>query len=47
MAPSILLRDETEASIADGELTAVFSGRALDNDVDLTGLDDDAPVIIW
>ena len=47
MAPSILLRDEVEASITDGQLTAVFSGTALDNDVDLTGLAGDVPVIIW
>ena len=47
MAPSILLRDEMGVSIADGEHTAVFSETALDNDVDLTGLAEDVPVIIW
>ena len=47
MAPSILLRDEVEASITDSQLSAVFSGTALDNDVDLTGLAGDVPVVIW
>ena len=47
MAPSIILRDETGVSVADGEFTAVFSGAALGNDVDLTGLAEDVPVIIW
>lgn len=47
MAPSILLRDEESVSITDSELTAVFSSDVLDNDVNISGLDDDAPVVIW
>lgn len=47
MAPSILLRNETEAVITDSGLAAVFSGTALDDDVDLSGLAADKPVILW
>lgn len=47
MAPSILLREETEASITGSSLTAAFSGAALDDDVDLSGLAEEAPVMIW
>eukprot|EP00752_Nemacystus_decipiens_P012850 g11377.t1 len=46
MAPSILLRNEAEVSISDG-LSAVFPECALDNDIDISGLADDTPVIIW
>lgn len=45
MAPSILLRDEAEATTTNDQL--VFSGGALDNDVDVSGLAEDAPVIVW
>lgn len=47
MAPSTLLRNEAEVSVTDAQLSAVFSGDALDNDSDLSGLAEDAPVIIW
>lgn len=46
MAPSILLRNEEEGSVTDAGLS-VLSGLTLDNDVDLSGLDDAAPVMIW
>eukprot|EP00752_Nemacystus_decipiens_P001632 g1587.t1 len=46
MAPSILLRNEDEVSISDG-LSAVFPEFALDNDIDISGLCDDTPVMIW
>ncbi|CAN0163453.1 unnamed protein product [Ectocarpus fasciculatus] len=47
MAPSIILRDEAEASITDTQRSVQFSGNSLDNDVDLSGLSDESPVIIW
>ena len=49
MAPSILLQDETEfsATTEGGLATKTFSGADLDNDVDVSGLAEDASVTIW
>ncbi|CBJ31655.1 Unsaturated glucuronyl hydrolase, family GH88 [Ectocarpus siliculosus] len=47
MSPSIILRNETEVSITDTQPSVEFSGTALDNDVDLSGLSADSPVITW
>lgn len=47
MAPSILLRNEAGVSITDAQLSTTFSGDALDNDSDLSGLTEDAPVMVW
>ncbi|CAN0124698.1 unnamed protein product [Scytosiphon promiscuus] len=47
MAPSILLRNETEVLITSSSLTAQFSGASLDGDVDLSGLVEASPVVLW
>ncbi|CAM9625033.1 unnamed protein product [Ectocarpus sp. 8 AP-2014] len=47
MAPSIILRNEAEVSVTDTQPSVQFSGTALDNDVDLSGLSADSPVITW
>ncbi|CAM9200961.1 unnamed protein product [Ectocarpus sp. 4 AP-2014] len=47
MAPSIILRNEAEVSITDTQPSVQFSGTTLDNDVDLSGLSADSPVIAW
>ncbi|CAN0369326.1 unnamed protein product [Ectocarpus sp. 6 AP-2014] len=47
MAPSIILRNEAEVSITDTQASVQFSGTSLDNDVDLSGLSADSPVMIW
>lgn len=45
MAPSILLRDEATVIIMDTDLTAEFAGGQ--HDVDISDLNNDAPVMIW
>ncbi|CAM9347761.1 unnamed protein product, partial [Hapterophycus canaliculatus] len=47
MAPSIVLRNEEEVVITSSTLSALFSGPALDNDVDLSGLVEESPVVFW
>ncbi|CAM9967440.1 unnamed protein product [Ectocarpus sp. 12 AP-2014] len=47
MAPSIILRGEEEVSITGDELSLEFSGSDLDDDVDLSGLSAESPIIIW
>lgn len=44
MAPSMLLRDESEVSIVDG-IAGFFSEG--ENDVDISGLSEGSPVMIW
>ncbi|CBJ33670.1 Unsaturated glucuronyl hydrolase, family GH88 [Ectocarpus siliculosus] len=46
MSPSIILRNETEVSITDTQPSIQFPGITLDNDVDLSGLSADSPVMI-
>ena len=47
MAPSTILKEEAEFDITEGQPTYLFSEEALDGDVDLSGLTDDSPVLIW
>ena len=47
MAPSIILKGEAEFEITKCQPTHLFSEEALDGDVDLSGLTDDSPVLIW
>ena len=47
MAPSIILKEEAEFEITASQCTYLFSEEALDGDVDLSGLTDDSPVLIW